>query len=286
MSSVRDRTVVVDFSVLPDRPKLDIVQRFVNKCLGLSSKDIQSIQLNNIRHCVLIAMADAAAASNIATAHHLKHAFRINPDKKLAIPVYVDDDTIDVRIHDLPTDVPNLEIAEAMREYGKVLSIRDEVWRDFFPGVPNGVRVLKMKLSKPVPSYITVRKYRTLATHTSQIATCRHCGLKRHASRSCSEAAKPQPKPKNPNNDPSATVLPTANSAVVEPQVIVPHTEVIDDEGFTIVGKKGKTKRQLSNDDDDDNRSTGNDHCNDQGQPEEQKQQKTPKRRLCKSTEM
>lgn len=86
MSTVRDRTVVVDFSVLPERPKLDIVQRFVDKCIGLTSNDIKSIQLNNIRHCVLIAMADVASATNIATAHHLKHAFRINPAKRSRFP--------------------------------------------------------------------------------------------------------------------------------------------------------------------------------------------------------
>lgn len=102
MSAVRDRTVVADFSVLPERPKLDIVQRFVEKSLGLRPTDFRSIQLHNIRHSVLIEMADPTAAIKTATAHHLKHAFRINPTKKIAIPVYVDDDTVDVRIHDLP----------------------------------------------------------------------------------------------------------------------------------------------------------------------------------------
>lgn len=104
MSSVRERTIVVDFSVLPERPKLDIVQRFVEKSLGLLPTNLKSIQLHNIHHCVLIEMADPAAAAETAQQHHLKHAYRINPTTKIAIPVYVDDDTVDVRVHDLPTD--------------------------------------------------------------------------------------------------------------------------------------------------------------------------------------
>ncbi|EDS44504.1 conserved hypothetical protein [Culex quinquefasciatus] len=99
------KTLVVDFSVLPERPKLNAVQ------------------------C---------------------------PTKKIAIPIYVDDDIVDFRIHDLPPDMSNMQIAEAMLQYGEVLTIRDEVWRDIFAGLPNGVRVIKMKLTKPVLSFVTI----------------------------------------------------------------------------------------------------------------------------------
>ncbi|XP_039434222.1 uncharacterized protein LOC120416556 [Culex pipiens pallens] len=254
MSDVRKNTLVVDFSVLPERPQLEVVQRFVEKGLGIASSDLKSIQLHNIRHCVLIEMADATAASRIATENHLKYAFKTYPSTK--IPVYVDDNTIDVRIHDLPLDLPNSKIAEAMREYGEVLTIRDEVWKNFFTGVPNGVRALKMKLTKPVPSYVTVCNLPSLATYTGQIATCRRCGMKRHVSKSCSEAAKKtkqnQPKPANQpaKTTPAAPiVLPPANPPVVESQVITPHNGDNGNDGFTTVLKKGKSKRQLLEED-------------------------------------
>lgn len=295
MSAVRKNTLVVDFSVLPERPKLDMVQRFVEKSLGLNPHDLRSIQLHNIRHCVLIQMADSTAAIQTATKHHLKHAFRINPTKKIAIPVYVDDDTVDVRIHDLPPDLDNIKIAEAMLHYGEVITIRDEVWRDVFAGLPNGVRVLKMRLVKPVPSFLTICDIRTMASHVGQVATCRRCGFERHVSKSCSEAAK-KPQPKKTNQNPSAPVLPLADPTAVESQVIVPHThEDNGKDGFTTVAKKGKAKRQLDekktphekrscldDDDDDDKSSTpDSDLSNDNGQPIEQPKQ-TPKRRLWK----
>lgn len=196
MSAVRDRTLVVDFGVLPERPKLDIVERLVKK-LGLIPTDLRCIQLNNVRHCLLIEMADpATAAAETAKQHHLKHAFRINETTKIAIPVYVDDNTVDVRVHDLPPYMPNLKIAEAMLKYGEVITIRDEVWKNFFVGVPNGVRVLKMRLTKLVPSCITLCEHTTLATYTGQLITCRRCHLKRHPTKSWAEAAKLQEAPK------------------------------------------------------------------------------------------
>ena len=226
MSSVRKNILVIDFSVLPDRPNLEVVQRFVEKGLGITSSDLKSIQLHNIRHCVLIEMADPGAATKIATETHCKYAFKTHPGIK--IPVYVDDNTVDVRIHDLPLDMPNTKIAEAMREYGEVLTIRDEVWRNFFTGVPNGVRVLKMKLSKPVPSYITVCELSTLATYTGQIASCRRCGKKRHVSKSCAEAIKltenKQPKQTAKTTPPAPKVLLPAASKPIESGVIVSRT--------------------------------------------------------------
>lgn len=297
MSARRETTLVVDFSVLSERPKLDIVQRFVEKGLGLGLTDYTSIQLHNIRHCVLIEMMDPASAIKTAQDHHLKHAIRLNPTKKIAIPVYVDDNTVDVRVHDLPPDMPNNKIAEAMLQYGEVLTIRDEVWKNFFSGVPNGVRVLKMKLSKPVPSFVTICDQGSLATHPGQILTCRRCGLKRHLAKTCSEAAKKNTttnKKKEPQQQiqPAPCGLPIL-PIVVESQVVAPHTEDNGNDGFTTVVKKNKPKRQLSkegesaekrtclDEDDDDNPSrpdTDNEHSNDNGQ-----QITTPKRRTWKT---
>lgn len=139
MSAVRKNPLVVDFSVLPQRPKLEVVQRFVEKGLGIVSSDLRSIQLHNIRHCVLIEIADPATAIKIATENHLKYALKNT--------LY---HTVDVRVHDHPLDLPNTKITEAMHQYGEVFTIRDEVCRNFSAGVPNGMRVMKMKLSKLV----------------------------------------------------------------------------------------------------------------------------------------
>ena len=248
MSAVRKNTLVVDFSVLPERPKLEVVQRFVEKGLGITSSALKSIQLHNIRHCVLIEMAEPAAAIKIATESHLKYSFKTNPT--IRIPVYIDDNTVDVRVHDLPLDLPNAKITEAMREYGEVLTIRDEVWRNFFTGVANGVRVLKMKLSKPVPSYVTVCELITLTTYTGQTSTCRRCGEKRHVSKSCVEASKKTHvnKPQNQTNKSTPPVpinlllAKQSNQPAVESQAVFPDTEDNVKDDSLRLGRKARQK--------------------------------------------
>ncbi|KXJ62560.1 hypothetical protein RP20_CCG019863 [Aedes albopictus] len=47
-----------------------------------------------------------------------------------------------------------------------------------------------MKLSKPIPSYITVEAEMTLVTYRGQSATCKHCHRNVHFSQTCSEYAK------------------------------------------------------------------------------------------------
>ncbi|EDS44991.1 conserved hypothetical protein [Culex quinquefasciatus] len=268
MSAVRKNPLVVDFSVLPERPKLEVVQRFVEKGLGIVSSDLRSIQLHNIRHCVLIEMVDPAAAIKIASENHLKYAFKTHP--AIRIPVYVDDNTVDVRVHDLPLDLPNIKITEAMQQYGEVLTIRDEVWRNFFAGVPNGVRVLKMKLSKPVPS---------IDCHVSSLwkKATRFQELHRSS---------------NKNNPEKPTTTNSTNSSVC-PNCFAFSRSNRDNgnDGFTTVEKKGKAKRPLDSEKkqpeekrtclDDDQVAPPNDHRDNNGQPTGPP--KTPMRRLFKA---
>lgn len=102
----------------------------------------------------------------------------------------MEDGTIEVRIHDIRPRISNQQVAQRMKEFGPISSVREEVWKDFFPGVPNGVRILRMKLIKPIPSYITIDAVMTLVTYRGQVATCKHCNRNVHYTQTCSEYAK------------------------------------------------------------------------------------------------
>ncbi|XP_039436571.1 uncharacterized protein LOC120418310 [Culex pipiens pallens] len=246
MSSNRKNTIFVDFGVLPARPPLDSVKAFVEKSMGLEPAGIKCLQLHNTRNGVLIEMADPATATKAAADNNLKHTIR-SGEKCFRIPIYVDDNAVDVRVHDLPPGMPNNEIADGMAQYGEVLTITDDVWKNFFPGIPNGVRVLRMKLSKPVPSYVSIKGQLSLATHAGQTPTCRRCGQKSHPEKTCS-SVKPKKKTAIVNNkkqDKPATtpIVPAATTTTVPD----PISKVTDDDGFRTVEKKGKSiKRQLS----------------------------------------
>lgn len=135
-------------------------------------------------------MQSEEAAANIASNHHLKR-FMSCEGKRLAIPlpIYIDSCAVDVRLHDLPEEIENHLIVSFMQQYGEVISIRNDVWRSYFPGLSNGVHIVRMKLTVLIPSYITVCEETTHVSYFSQTRTCRNCGAKEHPKLRCSEAA-------------------------------------------------------------------------------------------------
>ncbi|KXJ84033.1 hypothetical protein RP20_CCG021460 [Aedes albopictus] len=113
-------------------------------------------------------------------------------NKKFNIPIYMEDTAINVRIHDLPPGIPNAVVAEHMKEYGKVVSVARELWKKFFVGIPNGVRVVRIELNTHIPSFIKIQNQLTTVSYRSQIPTCRQCERKAHPNLKCSEAAAKQ----------------------------------------------------------------------------------------------
>lgn len=164
MSSHRRNTLVVDFSVLPRRPGMSQVEEFIKDILKIDMADVKNIQIHNLKSCVYMEMNDPGIAPRLQKQHYLRHWFN-HEGINYHIPVYVDGPTTTLRIHDLPPQMSNTVIMDHMQQYGRVLSIHNEVWKKFFPGVPNGVRVVKMKVEKPVPSHIVIDNQTTLVTH-------------------------------------------------------------------------------------------------------------------------
>uniref|UniRef100_A0A8D8I4T4 (northern house mosquito) hypothetical protein n=1 Tax=Culex pipiens TaxID=7175 RepID=A0A8D8I4T4_CULPI len=118
-------------------------------------------------------------------------------------------------------------------------------WRS--TGIPNGVRVLRMKLTKPVPSYVSIKGLISLAAHF-WISTCRRCEQRNHPDKTCSAAKAGKT---NVNCEMTTCKQTTTNTIVPDPTTtteadLVSEVDTIDD-GFSTVGKRGKTiKRQLS----------------------------------------
>lgn len=158
---------------------------------------VKSLQLHNLRNCALIEMRSLEAAENLAALHNLQHSMEAD-QKKFLIPVYLEDTAVNVRILDLPPDMANAVIAEHMKAYGKVRSVAREMWKNYFQGIPNGVRVVRMEIEKPIPSYITIGTELTTVVHKNQTPTCRYCERQAHPKQTCSEVAKeerPKQKP-------------------------------------------------------------------------------------------
>lgn len=186
MGTARKNTVVMDFSVLPVRPKPETIEKFLTRSIKLDMSSIKNLQIHNIRNAALIEMRCQQDAENLSASHNLQHTIEAN-NKKILIPIYMEDSAVNVRINDLPPDMPNSVVAEHMKMYGKVKSVVRETWKNYFQGVPNGVRVVRMEVDKPIPSYITISNEKTTVSYKNQIATCRNCDQRVHPNRKCSD---------------------------------------------------------------------------------------------------
>lgn len=213
MPVTRKNCIVLDTSVLPKRPSIADIKQFLDGALKLDMTMVKSIQTNIVRNVVYLVMHGEEAAATIASSHHLKHfmCFEGKP-VTIPLPIYIDSSAVDVRLHDLPEEIDNQTITHHMQQYGEVISIRNDVWKSYFPGLSNGVRILRMKPTKPIPSYITISDEITYVSHFSQVKTCRTCGAKEHPKLRCSEAATStgaaQPtQPRKLNNNQNSSTL-------------------------------------------------------------------------------
>lgn len=197
MSGYRKNSFVIDFSVMPVRPKLNVVQDFIFSKMSLDMSVVKNLQTSITKSQVIIEVDSVATADSIIAQHNSKHS--LEHDQQLyPIPVHSADSAIEVKVYDLPPQMPNHLIASHFSVYGKVLSVRNDVWKEYFPGIPNGVRILRMEIQKPIPSYVPVSGEMAYVLHINQVKTCKHCTQKVHIGKSCSAARKETSNQSNP----------------------------------------------------------------------------------------
>ena len=65
----------------------------------------------------------------------------------------------------------------ALASYGKIVSIHDEMWsKAYHYTVANGIKMLMIKLTKHLPSYVNIAWHSTLGPCDAQPITCYGCG--------------------------------------------------------------------------------------------------------------
>ncbi|KXJ81283.1 hypothetical protein RP20_CCG020357 [Aedes albopictus] len=273
MSCIRKNTLVVDFGVLPTRPELCKIECFMEKELKLNLADVKCIQLHNTRNCVFIEMIDNETALRYEKAHNIQRSIVCN-GKPFKIPVYVDSEAVTVRVCDLPPSIPHVVVAEYMRRFGDVISIQGERWKNYFPGVFNGVRVLQIRLKQPIPSFITISNEIATVFHPNQVKTCRWCCKPVHPQQKCLEVT-------SSNIRPAAAAVINQSSSTEQKfdeadfPPISPSVEARDKRTFAECEPQPNNvatnlvQQQRTNTDGDDDDDVGNDHDDSSSSPYE-----------------
>ena len=87
-------------------------------------------------------------------------------------------------IYDAPFELSDWAIITRLAPFCKVVHYRRGSF-DFMPGVYNGLRHYRVRIVKPIPSFLRFGKYQILLKHDGQLPTCRRCNLAGHFSNVC-----------------------------------------------------------------------------------------------------
>lgn len=187
MDDYRRDSVYLDFSGMPTRPKLEKVHELISKKIQLDMAKVTCIQPSMTKARVIIELKSQQYVEQLVAEHSEKHTVELN-NKQYAIPIVPYDNAIEVRVADLPSYFSTETIAKHLAPYGEVLSTQVELWKNFWPGLPTGVRLARMRIKKPIPSYIPMSTHTAYITYRNQIRTCRYCVRPLHIGRTCNEA--------------------------------------------------------------------------------------------------
>lgn len=167
------------------------IHKFVHETLGLTVDHIVRLQMNHAQNCVHIKCRELQTALDIVEKHHEKHEIEVNKTK-VRVRLVMDDGGVEVKLHDLSENIRNEEIVAFLKQYGDVITIKDQIWSENYPlkGVPTGVRIAKMILRRHIKSFVTIQGEQSLVTYRNQIHTCKHCTNPSHPGSTCVENKK------------------------------------------------------------------------------------------------
>lgn len=182
----RENTFRIDYANVPKKPSSEEVHRFIGVTLGMKREDVRRIQYSRNLGIAYIKTASFETAQKIVEENDKKHEIVVD-GKTYIIRLMMEDGAVEVKIFNLSEDVSNQKITRFLSAYGEIFSIRDEVWdeKHYFPGLPTGVRIVRMTIKKNISSYVTIDGETTLLSYYGQQQTCRHCSEFIHNGVSC-----------------------------------------------------------------------------------------------------
>jgi hypothetical protein len=188
MANNRPNSFVIDLNNVTKKLNSQTVHLFVLEKLNLQPDEVIAFQINYQKKLVFIELRTNEQAIQVVNNYNLKCSINFE-NVDFFVKLLVVDGGDDVKLHDLPPQMTKSVILQKMREYGEILSFTEETWGEgyAFKNIANGVRIVRMKLKKSIPSYITIAGETTYVTYRNQTITCKWCGERLHYGKSCAE---------------------------------------------------------------------------------------------------
>jgi len=171
MNITRRNTLRIFFSPVVNKiPSSVEMHLWIREQFKLDNEDVQSIEYDFIKKILYIKLSTAEICNRLLEEKNGEVPFIDTNNQlykltlELADPVYTS-----VKVHTVPSEMPNTDLAQELSKYGTIVSIREEQFNQtHFYTCRSGKKLVKIKLIKPIPSYITVKGHRLFVTYFQQ----------------------------------------------------------------------------------------------------------------------
>ena len=186
MDSLRNQNFFIDIRGIR-KLKDESIFSFIAKNLKLTPVEVAAIQIDRIEGKVYVELRTQEAVQRVVDEFDNKFSLN-NNGATHRMRLFVEDGGTDVILHHLPPKMPEEWIVEYLSNYGEVISIKHEMCRSqLFSQTPSEVRIARIRMTSPIPSFVNIKGYSSHCTYTNQIQTCKHCNQEVHFGASCSE---------------------------------------------------------------------------------------------------
>ncbi|KAL9705259.1 hypothetical protein quinque_008777 [Culex quinquefasciatus] len=171
----RENTFRIDYSNISRKPSGNELHEFLYKEIGLKEEDVLRLQCSRSLGCAFVKVKSLELAQQTVEQHDNMHEIEVD-DKSYRLRFMMEDGTKEVKLYDLSEGTSEDKIIEFLKQYGEVLSIREQMWGDQARyKVSTGIRIVKMMVQKNIDSFVTIDGEKTAVSYYGQRQTCKHC---------------------------------------------------------------------------------------------------------------
>jgi hypothetical protein len=183
----RVNNLVCTFDPQSPRTSAFHVHEWVHHKLGLQEDDIRALTIDGSKRKVYLKFVSEEKLYSVlrATGGALDYYHESGEVSSVTIEV-AGMGVRKVRLANLSHEAPDAAIRAVLSAYGEVKGITEERWvRPYLFAVPNGIRIVELRLLKHVPSHVLILGQRVVVTYDGQPFTCFGCNEEGHQFRVC-----------------------------------------------------------------------------------------------------
>ena len=185
--SDRQNTLVCVFEMNSPRISAYEIHEWIHETMKLQPTDVIMIQIDAPKRQVYLKLRDDKLIHQLlqTTTGQLKYKHPNGEVSNVKIET-AGTRTSRVRLANLPPEIGESIVRNALAKYGEVQEINHENWANTYRyPVANGIRVINMKLKMHIPSNMMMAGHRVLITYEGQPITCFGCGAVDHLYIAC-----------------------------------------------------------------------------------------------------